>query len=474
MKQKSSKNRFLNINISLTVILTVGFFSVLEASNLQVSFDKKYTTNTQNKTLFTKKISGLSDKELDSFILGKSFFRIPWVEAPSATTARDGLGPLFGANTCVTCHSNNGIAKKYKKDGSPARGYVIRLSIPSNGSKGHLKQLKYNGFVAEPTYGSQISLNGSKNVPFEAKTIISYENKLITYPDGEKITLSNPLKRYENKLYDLQYGKLNPQTAISDRMGQALVGVGLLNKLSDKQILANQDINDSNGDGISGKANIVYSPEFKDFRVGKFTWKASAPSVKHQVAAAANNDMSLTNPLFTKENCTSSQIECLNAPKGDSKRAMSKFDLTQKRLDAIAFYVNNLKIPKSTITERNGELLFEKIGCTGCHKPEFTLASGYKIKPFTDMLLHDMGDELSDGRSEFLATPNEWRTAPLWSIGKYHIALREKPALLHDGRAKSVEEAILWHGGESLDSKKLFMNLKKEQRVSLIRYINEL
>ena len=474
MKQNSNKNRFLNITLSSVVILTAGLFGVLEAATLQQSYDKKYTTNSHNKTLFTKKVSGLNDEELDNFILGKSFFRIPWVEAPSATTARDGLGPLFGANTCITCHPNNGLAKKYTKNGSPSRGYVARLSIPSNHSKEHQKQLKYNGFVQEPTYGAQISLNGSKNVPFEAKPIISYEKKLIIYPDGEQITLSKPLHKHANKLYDLQYGELHPQTSITSRMAQALVGLGLLDQLSDEQILENQDIDDKNNDGISGKANIVYSPEFKDFRVGKFTWKASAPSVKHQVAAAANNDMGLTNPLFTNENCTSKQIECLNAPKGDNRRGMSEFDLTQERLDAITFYVSNLKIPKSTITQKDGEKIFKQIGCADCHKAEFTLKNGYKIKPFTDMLLHDMGEELSDGRAEFLATPTDWRTAPLWSIGKYHLALGEKPALLHDGRAKSVEEAILWHGGEALASKKSFMKLDKKQRKSLLSYIDEI
>ncbi len=472
MKQKSNQNRFLQL--SSVVMLTAGLFGVLEASSLQKSYDKIYTTKTQNRTLFTKKISGLNDEELDSFILGKSFFRIPWVEAPSATTARDGLGPLFGANTCITCHPNNGIAPKYNKKGSPARGYVARLSIPSNSSKNHQEQLRYSGFVAEPMYGTQISLNGSKNVPFEARTIIKYEEKLVLYPDGKKITLSKPLKHHSDKLYDLQYGELHPKTIISSRMAQALVGLGLLAQLSDEQILKNQDIDDKNEDGISGKANVVYDPETKKYGIGRFTWKASAPSVKFQVAAAANNDMSLTSPLFPKENCTKKQTECLNAPKGDSKRGMSEFDLTQERLDAITFYVTHLKIPKSTITEKNGEKLFKQIGCTECHKAEFTLQSGYKIKPFTDMLLHDMGEELSDGRSEFLATPLEWRTAPLWGVGKYHIALGEKPSLLHDGRAKSVEEAILWHGGEASASKQLFINLKQKQRDSLLRYVDEL
>jgi len=460
--------------LSSVVILTAGLFCIAEASTKQEIFEKKYTTNVKSKKVFSKKISGLNDEELDTFILGKSFYRIPWVEAPAATTARDGLGPLFGANTCITCHPNNGLARKLSKSGMPARGYIARLSIPSDGSEEHKKQLRYNGFVAEPTYGAQISINGSGNVPFEAKLIIAYEEKLVTYPDGSTVILSKPFSKPEEKLYRLQYGELHPEVIVSNRMGQALVGLGLLDQITDEQILEYQDIEDRDGNGISGKANIVYSPEFKDFRVGKFTWKASAPSVKHQSAAAASHDMSLTNYLFPHENCTKNQLECLEAPIGDSRRGMSEFDLPQMRLEAITFFLTSLKIPKSTITEKSGEGLFEQIGCTNCHRPSFTLKNGHKIKPFSDLLLHDMGEGLSDGRSEFLATPTEWRTAPLWSVGKYKLALGEEPALLHDGRAKTIEEAILWHGGEAKYAKEIFMNLDKKQRASIIRYIEEL
>ncbi|MCV6607405.1 MAG: thiol oxidoreductase, partial [Campylobacterales bacterium] len=370
--------------------------------------DKKYIVKGVGKKLLTKPIDGLNDQELDTFILGKSFFRIPWVEAPSATTARDGLGPLFNANTCITCHPNNGRGTVFNKNGNLSRGYVVRLSIPSNGSKDHKKQLKYNGFVGEPTYGGQISINGVFGVPFEARPTLKYEDKIVTYPDGEKVVLKKPIVG----LKDLNYGELHKNTSISNRLAPQLVGLGLLDKLTDEQILKNQDIEDKDGDGISGKANIVYSPEFKDFRVGRYTWKASAPTIVHQTAGAANNDMSLTNYLFPNENCTSSQKKCLKAPKGDSR--IAKFDLPKQRVQAISFYLKNLKIPESKIVEKRGEKLFSQIGCGKCHTPKYKLADGNTIRPFTDLLLHDMGDELSDGRDEFLANKNEWRTPPLW------------------------------------------------------------
>ena len=469
---KQNFNSFINLFLLSSVVITTELFSVSE--HIQMKYDKKFTTVIQTNKLFQKQISGLNDEELDNFVLGRSFFTIPWVEAPSATTARDGLGPLFNANTCINCHPKNSIGSVYNKNNNISRNYITRLSIPSNGSFSHTNMLKYSGFVEEPIYGQQISINGVESVPYEAKAIIKYKDITITYPDGENIILKKPLQGVEYQLKDLQYGKLNDNVSITNRLAPALVGLGLLEQLTDKQILSNEDINDNNKDGISGKANIVFSAKHKDFRVGRYTKKSSAPSVIHQTAAAAFNDMSLKNPFFPNENCTVSQKKCLEAPKGDENRGETNLDLPMKRLEAISFYLTNLKIPKSVITQKDGELLFSSIGCVKCHTASFTLTNGYQIKPFSDLLLHDMGKDLSDGRIEFKATATEWRTAPLWGIGKFQLATGKKPELLHDGRAKTIEEAILWHGGEAKEIKKNFMNLSKEERKSVIMYIEEL
>jgi CxxC motif-containing protein (DUF1111 family) len=472
MQMKQNFNSFKRLLMMSSVVFTTGLFAVSDTT--QKVYDKKYTTLTKTNKVFMKQVHGLNDEEQDQFMLGKSFFTIPWVEAPSATTARDGLGPLFNSNTCVNCHPKNAIGSVYNKNNNISRNYVTRLSIPSNGSFEHKKMLQYSGFIEEPIYGEQISINGVQGVPFEAKPVITYKNITVTYPDGEKVILKQPLNGVEYQLKDLQYGAIDKNVNITNRLAPALVGLGLLEKLTDIQILENEDIDDVNGDGISGKANIVYSKEHKDFRVGRYTWKGSAPSVMHQSAAAAFNDMSLTNPLFQKENCKASQIECLKAPKGDDIRGKTTFDLPMKRLYAITFYLQNLQIPNSKITEKKGEELFATIGCVKCHTPSFTLNNGYKIKPFSDLLLHDMGEALSDGRVEFKAGVNEWKTAPLWGIGKYKQATGKNPELLHDGRAKTIEEAILWHGGESEVIKNRFMSLSKKERESIIKYIREL
>lgn len=472
MQKKQNYNRIFSLFFKSSVVFTTGLFAV--SNNVQSDFDIKYTTNIQSKKVFMQQVAGLNDEEQDKFILGKSFYRIPWVEAPSATTARDGLGPLFSANTCISCHPNNSKGSLYNEKQQISRAYISRVSIPSNGSQEHTQMLKYNGFVQEPRYGSQISINGVHGVPFEAKPIIKYEKVKVQYPDGNSLFLNKPIHGVENQLKDLQYGDMQNKANISNRLAPALIGLGLIEKISDEQILANQDIDDKDNDGISGKANIVYSIKHDDFRVGRYTWKASAPSVIHQAAAAASNDMSLTNEFFPNENCTSVQKECLDAPKGDLVHQEKTFDLPKERLEAIAFYLKNLKIPKSNIKEKEGEKLFSSIGCAKCHIPSFIGKDGYEIKPFTDFLLHDMGEGLSDGRVEFKASPREWKTAPLWGIGKLKTATNKNPEYLHDGRAKTLEEAILWHGGEASEVKNRFMNLSKKQREMIVNYLMEL
>lgn len=448
----------------------------LSANTLQREFEGKYFTNDLSKKLFSRQVSGLNDKQIDKFILGKSFFRIPWVEAPSATTARDGLGPLFSANTCISCHPNNGVSSIYNEKGDISRGYVSRLSIPSytDITEEEKEQLYYNGFIKEPTYGSQISINGTKSVPYEAKPKLLYQKIKIKYPDGKTIELRKPIHGIDSQLQDLKYGKPQQDTVISNRIPQALVGLGLLEQISDAQILANEDIKDTNRDGISGKANRVYSREFKTYKIGRYTWKANTSSVIEQVANAAHNDMSISTPFFPKENCTKAQINCNKASKGDVKRAGTPFDLPMKRLEAIAYYLKHLKVPKSNITQKKGQELFMEIGCAKCHIPSFTLANGATIKPYTDLLLHDMGKDLNDGRNEFLASGREWRTSPLWNIGKYEKALGKKPNFLHDGRARNIEEAILWHGGEAQKIKETFMELSSKNREKIIQFIKEL
>jgi CxxC motif-containing protein (DUF1111 family) len=415
-------------------LIFLAFYSFLEAGDLQTP------------------ISSLNDEELDTFILGKSFFHIPWVEAPSATTARDGLGPLFSSNTCVSCHPKNGKGAVYNKEGKLARSLVTRLSIQSD------KKTK-SGFMPEPTYGGQLSINAIHGVKYEGKPTRTYTHKTIILEGGEKVILNKPIC----SIMDLQYGPLSKKVIISQRVPPPLIGLGLLQQLKDEQILANEDIDDKIKDGISGKANRVLNN-----KLGRYNWKANAPTVKYQVAAAMHNDMGLTTPIFPNENCTKVQKECLDSPKG-----RDEYDIPMKRLDAITFYLKHLKTPK-TKENKSGLKIFKQLSCASCHIPTFKLDDGKIIHPFSDLLLHDMGKDLADGRVEFQATGSEFKTPPLWGISIYKNILKDRVNFLHDGRAKTLQEAILWHSGEAENSKNNFIKLAPNKRKILIDFLERL
>ncbi len=455
MRRKLNYKRLVALSIStLAIILMARVF----ANSLE-----SLSIHALNQS-FTQAKSGLSNDEMDEFILGKSFFRIPWVQAPSATTARDGLGPLFSANTCVNCHTKNGRGKVFKAKNIVDRSHVIRLSVPSNGTDEHQRMIAKIGFIPEPNYGAQISINGVLGVPFEAKPSVYYSTKDVHYPDGFIVTLQQPIIKLKN----LGYGDLYPNTIVSARIAPALVGLGLLEQITDAQILANEDINDINHDGISGKANRVWSNQTKQMEVGRYTWKASTPTVKHQSANAAINDIGLTNPIHEHQSCTPIQVECINVSEG-----FDKHELTAQRLNAMNYYLTHLKLPKSIITEHQGKRLFSEIGCSQCHVPSYSLP-GTTIYPYSDFLLHDMGGDLADGRSEFDALGNEWRTPPLWRLGRAALILKDNKNFLHDGRARNLEQAILWHGGEADKSKTLFMNLPISSRGKILQFLNEI
>lgn len=442
-------------NLVKNLLITKSLVAILATGLLVVNVQGEYLS------------SKLSDEQYDKFILGRSFFVIPWVEAPSVTTARDGLGPLFDANTCISCHPGNGRGNLYSKKGNASRSLVLKASISSNGSELHKNYLANIGFIPEPVYGSQISVNGVHGVPFEGRANLKFEEIEVKFPDGEIDILLKPV--YSIK--DLNYGLLHKDTNISYRIANSLNGLGLISQISDEDILKNADINDSDNDGISGKPNFVKSKITGKKELGRYTWKASVSTIKEQIANAANNDMGLTTSLNENENCTQYQKECLNAPK-----AKDAIDIPDHRLDAITFYIKNLKTYSSKETKqyKKGYKIFDELACSKCHISSFKTINGKEVKPFSDFLLHDMGKDLADGRVEFDATQSEFRTAPLWGLSLHEKINNVKPRLLHDGRARDFQEAILWHGGEAKKSKENYMKLKKEKRVELLNFLKGL
>jgi CxxC motif-containing protein (DUF1111 family) len=417
--------------------------------------------------------ANLSPSRRLDFSVGNSFFRNPWISSPATTTARDGLGPLFNTNACQNCHIKDGRGHPPAADAPSAASMLVRLSIPA--SQQHAAIIERLGVLAEPTYGNQLQDMSNPGVSPEGKVRVSYSTQLITLSDGERIELRQP--RLE--ISQLGYGPLHPNTQFSARIAPPMIGLGLLEAIPAAAILANADPDDSNGDGISGRANQVWDRAQQRTVLGRFGWKAGQPTLNQQNAEAFANDMGLTSSLVKHDNCSEAQVDCRNAPNG------GELEVSDNILASVLFYTRNLGVPARREVDAPavlaGKNLFYQAGCQSCHTPQFTTASdaaepelaNQTIRPYSDLLLHDMGEGLADNRPEFLANGNEWRTPPLWGIGLTET-VNGHSQFLHDGRARNLLEAILWHGGEAEAAKQQVITFNAEQRSALLAFLNSL
>lgn len=408
---------------------------------------------------FGHMVTGLGER--DDFVhgLGDASFGKTFVSAPAPINS--GLGPVFNNVSCISCHHNDG-------KGTPTAGFVnssllFRLSIP--GKDIHGGPLLIDG------YGAQLQDVAIFGKQPEANVSISYSDLPVTYPDGEMVTLRKPTYTLSNA-----YLALPGNYLISPRLAPPVFGVGLLQNIPAETILSFADENDADGDGISGRPNYVYNPYTQQTELGRFGLKANTSNLLIQVASAYNQDMGITNYVFPKESSVG-QSQSDNLPDDP--------ELADTTLNHVTFYVKTLAVPaRRNVTDPDivkGKQLFMQINCSGCHKPliqtgvDLTLPeiSNQRIQPFTDLLLHDMGDGLADNRPDFLASGTEWRTTPLWGIGLF-AKTNGTPFYLHDGRARTIEEAILWHGGEAQSAKQKFMSFSKADRQSLLKFIYSL
>ena len=427
------------------------------------------TVVSTNRNSFGLAAPNLSRLERRTFEVGDSFFSRNWVTAPASTDARDGLGPTFNAQSCSSCHTLDGRGKPPENDADGERGLLFRLSIPGTDAN-------TGGPLPEPGYGGQLQDRAILNVPAEGRFVIAYDVINGAYGDGEPYTLLSP--RYD--FTDLAFGPMRPDTMVSPRIAPAVFGVGLLEAVPEGDILARADPDDADGDGISGRANMVWDAQRQSTALGRFGWKANVPTVAQQVAGAFRGDIGITSPLFPDENCPAAQSACRSAPHGGAP------EIPQGRLDKTVFYNRTLAVPAmrdaDTPQVRQGAALFRQAGCARCHTPQHTTAAdgrgiaalgGQTILPYTDLLLHDMGAGLADNRPDFLAGGREWRTPPLWGLGLIEN-VNGHTRLLHDGRARSIAEAILWHDGEGLAAREAFRNMSRAERAAVLRFLGSL
>jgi CxxC motif-containing protein (DUF1111 family) len=392
--------------------------------------------------------------------IGDGAFGQTFVSRPA--TINPGLGPIFNNVSCTSCHVNDGRGKP-PVGSEQIASLLIRLSLPGTDEHG--------GPVAVPGFGLQLQQRGIFGVQPEALVSITYTEKEFYFSDGVKYTLRFPTYELTNPYTPLPAGYL-----ISPRIAPPVFGLGLLEAIDESDILSHADVNDANDDQISGKPNYVWNVLAGKKTLGRFGWKANNPTLLQQSAGAYNEDMGITNFVFPKESSWD-QPQYIQWDGG--------YDVTDSLLQSVSFYVRTLGVPARRNADNStvlaGKQIFHEAKCAACHIPQmrtkvdvsFPELSNQVIYPYTDLLLHDMGPDLADNRPDFDADGREWRTAPLWGIGLTQV-VNGHNNFLHDGRARTLMEAIMWHGGEAEASREHVRKLSKSERDALIKFLESL
>ena len=429
-------------------------------------------------------------QELD-FKVGNGFFRRLWVSAPASTRSADGLGPLFNARSCQRCHLKDGRGHPPKANwpDDSAVSMFLRLSIPpqTDEQRRAIEQARV-AVIPEPTYGGQLQDFAIPGIEPEGRMHITYAEEPVKLGDGTTVSLRRPTYTITH----LGYGPLHPDTMISPRVTPPMIGLGLLEMIAEADISANADPDDKDGDGISGRVQRVWDADAGKIAIGRFGWKAGNPTIRQQSGHAFAGDIGISNPVARDHwgDCTKAQTACRTAPDGGTtpdadNPTADGMEASQKILDLVTFYSRNLAVPqRRKVTDAQvlaGKKTFYESGCIACHRPKFVTRrdetrkehSYQLIWPYTDMLLHDMGDGLADNRPEGQADGREWRTPPLWGIGLTKT-VNGHTFFLHDGRARNLLEAILWHGGEAKAAREKVRLMPKEERDALLAFLNSL
>jgi CxxC motif-containing protein (DUF1111 family) len=419
-------------------------------------------------------------REMD-FRLGNALFRKIWVPAPSSTRASDGLGPFYNARSCESCHREDG--RGHPPEGADDKtSMFLRLARGPRDDAGRQDLAHHLALnFPDPVYGGQLQDKAVAGLLAEGRWSVDYTNRPFLYRDGRVTMLRAPVYR----LHDLRYGDPAEGTTLSPRMAPAMIGLGLIEAIPEKDIAASADPDDADGDGISGRPQWTADLD-GTIRLGRFGWKGENASIESQSAHAFSGDIGISTPLLPDDagDCTPLQPDCRARP-GGSQGDLGKTEAPPPVLDLVTFYSRHLAVParrKASFPETlAGKALFYQVGCIACHRPKFeTAAAGPEkefrsqlIWPYSDFLLHDMGEGLADGQTVGEASGKEWRTPPLWAIGLMKT-VSGRAFFLHDGRARTLEEAILWHGGEAERARDAFAGLPAADRAKLIAFLESL
>ncbi len=399
------------------------------------------------------------------FVVGNSFFNENWIIAPASAQARDGLGPLFNARSCSACHTKDGRGAP-PAEGETMTGLLLRLSVPG-GEPGEPP-------LPDPVYGRQLAVRALPGALPEADAAVRWIPSTHLLPDGETVTLRRP-----EFTFTWHYGPPAGNLLFSPRLAPPVYGGGLLEAIPEATLTSLTDPEDRDGDGISGRLNRIPDPASGTLLPGRFGWKANQATLRAQTADAFHADIGITSSLRPEESLTEAQQPVLGAlPDG------GKPEISDRILDRVVTYTQTLAVPARRQLDdpviRQGEQLFARIQCSACHLPELRTGDhrlpelrNQTIRPYTDLLLHDMGEGLADGRPDFLATGSAWRTPPLWGIG-LNAQVNGNTFYLHDGRALTLAEAIVWHDGEARASRLAYEALPRPEREAVLAFLQSL
>lgn len=482
----------------------------------------------QSSAGFDTPAANLSGSQLDQHLLGDAGFEVKFIKAPSVDFPdNDGVGPVFNNDACIECHTRDGRgnyssaalaapAGQWTRLGSNETIF-LRVSVGPDDTCVPDSLNDYCAPQAPPGFTAQLFHRGvlglrqdGSDFSGQADVYVKFETQQVSYGDGTTQTLYKPVFEIRNP-YDSSGEApgdntppvsrlLQADVMTSPRMGMPVFGLGLLEAIPEADILALADPGDADGDGISGRANYVFDQvrfmqgDPHPVSLGRFGWKASTPSVAMQGSGAYRGDMGITNYLFPGESIAGTPLHDAYLAVNPSDDGQMGAEVGEAVVKAVMFYSSTLAVPaRRDVNDPavlRGATLFEQSGCAACHHPSFTTGThpgiwgpsgtlavpeveGQTIYPFTDMLLHDMGDGLADNRPDFLASGREWKTRPLWGVGLTKT-VNLLAGFLHDGRARSLEEAILWHGGEAEASKQAFRTMPKTDRDALIAFLRSL
>ena len=436
---------------------------------------------TPNANAFSHPSANMSFERKLEFHVGNGIFRKLWVSAPASTNSSDGLGPLHNARSCQSCHIKDGRGRP-PREGERAVSMLLALSVPpgNDEERRSLSEGRARA-IPEPVYGGQLQNYSVQGVPAEGRIGIAYEELDVSLAGGTTLRLAHP--RYT--VLDPGYGSLHPEHMLSPRVAPQMIGMGLIEAIPEADILALADPDDTDGDGVSGRASLVRGARTGEWALGRFGWKAGSATVAQQTARAFSGDIGLSSPRLPEAwgDCTQAQVRCREAPHGPDP--VEGVEVPGEMFDLVVFYSRHLAVPArrdvADAAVLEGKRLFYAAGCTGCHRPKFVTARDADqpehafqlIWPYSDFLLHDMGEGLADHRPEGSASGREWRTAPLWGIG-----LTERVSghsrFLHDGRARGLLEAVLWHGGEAEAARHEVVRMSDEEREALLVFMRSL